>query len=689
MPAKTGHFPEFKTMRHILRSPLAAVLSILCVSPPALFAATVYTVKDLGPLIGRIDESRPNAINQSGRVAAANVVGGVYRALIYAGAWTNLATLGGTDSYGAGINDSNLVVGHSLAADGSDHAFLWTPGGIDGALGNPQMRDLGTLGGTASEAFGINRSGQITGFAFTSADDIHAFLYSTGTMTDIGVLLSGLPFSYGYGVNSSGHVAGTAYNSSYNVEHAFFYNGVTAADIGSLGRQGASALAINNNDQVVGYATTSSQVVHAFRYAGGQMNDLGTLGGNESYAVGINNSNVVVGGSNFDPTSTGTHAFILPASSMIDLNTQLDGSGAGWTLVEARAINDAGLIVGTGVYAGANHAFLLNPLPQITQQPADLTITCYSNAWFSVGAIPSPLSYQWYRKGPLNDLSIASATNSTLTLVNASPAQAAGYYAVVTSFYASVTSSVAKLTVLDTLPPVINNCPSNLTNFTAPGLCAAVVTWPNPTAVDSCEGAVPVICTPASGSTFNTGVTTVTCRASDSSGNTNACSFIVTVLDKEAPVLTGCPGDITNYTMVGTPKSVTWTSPAAIDNCQGSVPVTCVPTNGSMFSSGVTVVRCSANDANGNTNYCAFSVNMIAAQAPLITAVSLRGANVVLRFTTQAQAQYGLESKLNIGSGNWTNVFGGIIGTGNELTITNIGGANPPSKFYRVKLLLQ
>ncbi len=41
----------------------------------------------------------------------------------------------------------------------------------------------------------------------------------------------------------------------------------------------------------------------------------------------------------------------------------LDATGAGWVLVEARALNDAGWIVGSGTYLGANHAFLLSPAP--------------------------------------------------------------------------------------------------------------------------------------------------------------------------------------------------------------------------------------------------------------------------------------------------------------------------------------
>jgi hypothetical protein len=47
---------------------------------------------------------------------------------------------------------------------------------------------------------------------------------------------------------------------------------------------------------------------------------------------------------------------------------------------------------------------------------------------------------------------------------------------------------------------------------------------------------VTVVCNPPSGSTFPKGTTTVVCTATDAAGNTNTCSFDVTVEDREAPV---------------------------------------------------------------------------------------------------------------------------------------------------------
>jgi len=85
------------------------------------------------------------------------------------------------------------------------------------------------------------------------------------------------------------------------------------------------------------------------------------------------------------------------------------------------------------------------------------------------------------------------------------------------------------VTVNDTQPPTIT-CPCNLTAVTPkPGDTCTVVTFA-PTVSDNCPG-VTFVCTPPSGSCFPVGVTTVTCTATDASGNTATCSFTISVFD--------------------------------------------------------------------------------------------------------------------------------------------------------------
>ena len=54
----------------------------------------------------------------------------------------------------------------------------------------------------------------------------------------------------------------------------------------------------------------------------------------------------------------------LPTVTPFDLNTRLVSNPTGMTLVEALSINDGGFIVGFGLVGGAEHAFLLTPVPE-------------------------------------------------------------------------------------------------------------------------------------------------------------------------------------------------------------------------------------------------------------------------------------------------------------------------------------
>jgi hypothetical protein len=57
------------------------------------------------------------------------------------------------------------------------------------------------------------------------------------------------------------------------------------------------------------------------------------------------------------------------------------------------------------------------------------------------------------------------------------------------------------------------------------------------TASDNCPGSGTPVCSPASGSVFPLGVTTVSCSVADAAGNTSTCSFTVRVNDTQAPVI--------------------------------------------------------------------------------------------------------------------------------------------------------
>ena len=122
-----------------------------------------------------------------------------------------------------------------------------------------------------------------------------------------------------------------------------------------------------------------------------------------------------------------------------------------------------------------------------------------------------------------------------------------------------------------------------------------------------------VTCSPASGSTFALGTTTVNCSATNSAGTTTG-SFEVTVVDTTAPALR-LPRDFTVHATSNDGIAVTYDA-SATDAVDGNVAVSCSPASGSTFPVGTTSVDCSATDAAGNTASGGFAVTVTAPNPP-------------------------------------------------------------------------
>ena len=218
---------------------------------------------------------------------------------------TDLGTLGGSYSNATAINAAGHVAGYSTTATGAYHAFLYS---------NGAMTDLGPLGGQ-SYGLAMNESDQVTGYLRPATGDFHAFLYGNGAMTDAGTP-SGLKVSEGEAINGSGNVVGRSYTqttTSY-AHRAFLYDAVNGmVDLGTLGGPWTSygaIPAINTSGQVVGNSMTADGTTHAFLYDNGVMK-----------------------------------LMVSPSP--------------GWqNLVSGAAINDNGQIAGYGYFNGEMHAFV-------------------------------------------------------------------------------------------------------------------------------------------------------------------------------------------------------------------------------------------------------------------------------------------------------------------------------------------
>jgi gliding motility-associated-like protein len=124
-----------------------------------------------------------------------------------------------------------------------------------------------------------------------------------------------------------------------------------------------------------------------------------------------------------------------------------------------------------------------------------------------------------------------------------------------TDIYGNVSTHVFTITVIDTIAPVIADCPADIVVSNDAGVCGAEVSWTAPTATDNC-GIASIETTHSPDDFFGVGSHTVTYTVTDIHGNTSICAFTVTVNDSEAPVFVEVPAqqficavDTTDYSI--------------------------------------------------------------------------------------------------------------------------------------------
>ncbi|MEZ4940096.1 MAG: HYR domain-containing protein [Saprospiraceae bacterium] len=164
------------------------------------------------------------------------------------------------------------------------------------------------------------------------------------------------------------------------------------------------------------------------------------------------------------------------------------------------------------------------------------------------------------------------------------------------------------VTVVENVPPVINNCPPGFVFEMPSDKCDTLVTWTPPTSSDNCMLDT-LIASDMPGTVFSTGVHTVSYTAIDASGNSAVCTFVVAVNDNQPPVFTSCPEDITVVNASPCGEVVNWDPPTATDNCLLDTIIS-TKISGSTFFDNVTNVLVLAIDASDNRDTCAFSITL-------------------------------------------------------------------------------
>jgi hypothetical protein len=274
------------------------------------------------------------------------------------------------------------------------------------------------------------------------------------------------------------------------------------------------------------------------------------------------------------------------------------------------------------------------------------------------------------------------------------------------------TCSFTVIVVDNELPAI--TAPGNVSVSTGPAATNCVVlvddtALGSAVASDNCSVTVNRTGVP-SGNLFPSGITIVTYTATDGSGNTNAATQSVTVIDNTPPSIT-CPANMVVVIEPGETNAVVNFLVSAEDNC--SVASTnSVPPSGSTFALGTNTVNSVATDASGNTNTCTFlivvnrrptagedtlgTVENTAAAAPvaklLVNDVDLDGDTLTITGTS-ATSTNGGTVVLNSGTVTYTPVNGftgedrftytledGRGGTNTGTVVVTVTSTNAPSQ---------
>lgn len=356
-----------------------SMIAILIAGSLGGHAASAFSFTDLAGVGG--SNSSANAINNLGQVVGRSDTG--YRTPTLWDGMTTTALMGVGEA--RSISDSGLIAGHIFFAGEGRTGVVWSTADLGNFPLTLATEDAINCPGPGSDcpynsdAFAINNSGKTVGW---SAGGWNSDEAGGGSITRwngaAANWLETTPTPLGLGgsanaINSMDHIAG--WTGSVDAKQAFFWNGSGASALSTLGGDYSEARALNDANQVVGWAMLSgNSSAHAVLWADSGVTDLGALGGVSSSANAINQAGQAVG--YFEDAHGVRHAALWRSGIGKDLNSFLDQSvvDAGWVLTEANGINDHGWIVGNASNAllGVSHGFIL-AVPEPETYPLFLT----------------------------------------------------------------------------------------------------------------------------------------------------------------------------------------------------------------------------------------------------------------------------------------------------------------------------
>ncbi|MNJ97472.1 HYR domain protein [compost metagenome] len=319
----------------------------------------------------------------------------------------------------------------------------------------------------------------------------------------------------------------------------------------------------------------------------------------------------------------------------------LSGLSSGLYQVIVTDLHGCSALLSVDVYI--NQPEVLSALASMSQQVSCAGASNGAIAIMTTGGTV-PYAYAW--TGPSSYSSTAEDISGLI---------AGNYQVIITDAHGCTTSTSASVTTIpDTIPPVVS-CTTDKSVVTSSSACKYTVpniSW-NASATDNCflasltfalSGATTGTGTSLSGVEFNKGITLVTWVATDGLGNTDTCTFNVTVADNVNPIITQCGpstpasvianAGVCTYTNSGSAWDVVATDNCGIDsvryNLSGATTGVGISLNGVIFNLGITTVTWTVYDASGNSTTCSATVTVSDNQLPIIVSCGAAGTQNVL-----------------------------------------------------------
>ncbi|MFI6515828.1 hypothetical protein ACIBF1_09735 [Spirillospora sp. NPDC050679] len=329
----------------------AAALPLLTTPAQAAAVCGATTTKWAAPVVVA-NSFHATAINDGGQIVGYQGAPGYgQQAVLWqAGSLTKLPALfGGKDGKATDIDDQGRATGTSKNILGRTHAVTWQ---------NGKVKELGPLTSPESRAAAIS-NGQVAGAvdANDGSEDSYARQRAVrwslnGTRVDQYAAQQG---SVAVDINAAGRIVGTQnvskaiVESPFDREHqAFITSGDTTRTIGTLGGSWSEAVAVSDDDGVIGFSALGPQGANGapfFWSVETGMKRLAELGG-EGRPVAVNSQGTIAG-QHACPNEYGTNG--LAQASVWenpDAEPQHLPRPEGDLTAKAIAMNDNGDIVG-------------------------------------------------------------------------------------------------------------------------------------------------------------------------------------------------------------------------------------------------------------------------------------------------------------------------------------------------------